>query len=295
MSVCVSDNNEQNIDIVSGQELCGNRVIVCPDVLCAETICNNLTTDWYGSRIFIMDEIDSTNEELKRKWYSLPSGALVLAKRQTGGKGRMGRVWESRSETGIWMSFLIKPDIRPCNISSLTLVAAMACQEAIRNVVHIDTHIKWPNDIVVNGKKLVGILTETSFENDKVNYVIIGMGINVSMQNFPGELAFRATSFAMEGLNDIDRNRLVAEIGSCFEKYYDIYVMNENMSGLKSEYENKLVNINKEVVVIENDSRFEGIAKGINDSGELMIQLDDGRLVYVRSGEVSVRGVYGYV
>lgn len=295
MSACVSDNNEQNIDVMSGQELYGNRGIVCPDVLCAEIIRSNLTTNWYGCRIFIMDETDSTNEELKRKWDRLPTGALVLAKRQTGGKGRMGRSWESRSETGIWMSFMIKPDIRPCNISSLTLVVAMACQEAIKRVVHIDTHIKWPNDIVVNGKKLVGILTETSFENNKVNYVIIGIGINVSMKKFPAELASRATSFTMEGLENIDRNLLVAEIGSCFEKYYDIYVMNENMSGLKSEYENKLVNIDKEVVVIEADSQFKGIAKGINDSGELMIQVDGDRIVCVRSGEVSVRGVYGYV
>ncbi len=295
MGVYMSEENEQNRDVVSGQELYGNRGIVCPDVLCAEAIHKSLKTKWFGSKIQITDEIDSTNNELKRNRSSLPNGTLLIAKRQTGGRGRLGRSWESGSEDGIWMSFLIKPDIKPCNTASLTLVAAMACQEAVNRITQIDARIKWPNDIVVNGRKLVGILTEASFENNGISYVIAGMGINVSMSGFTKELSDRATSLAIEGVTSVDRNRLIAEIGNCFEKYYDIYLVNENMSGLKKEYEQKLVNLNKEVVVIGTASEFKGIARGINADGELLVQNESGEIVCVRSGEVSVRGVYGYV
>lgn len=295
MRDCAFEESEQNMDVMSGQELYGNRGIVCPDVLCADAITDNLRTVRFGRELLIIDETDSTNEELKRNWNKLSGGTLLLARRQTNGRGRMGRSWESKEETGIWMSFILKPQISPCNISSLTLVAAMACQEAIRKVTHIEAVIKWPNDIVFNGRKLAGILTEAAFDNYRTSYVIVGIGINVSMRNFPKELADRATSLVIEGLENVDRNLLVAEFGNCFEKYYDIYLKNENMSELKTEYENKLVNLGKEVVVMDSDSQFRGVAKGISDSGELLIQNESGNVISVRSGEVSVRGIYGYV
>lgn len=295
MKGCEFEDSERNMNIMSGQELYGNRGIVCPDVLCADVISKYLMTDWFGRELVIMDETDSTNEVLKRNWNSYSDGTLLIARRQTFGKGRMGRVWESGEETGIWMSFMMKPQINPCNISSLTLVAAMACHEAVRQAVGIDTQIKWPNDIVFNGKKLAGILTEASFENNRVNYVIVGIGINVSVKQFPKELSDKATSFVIEGMENVDRNLLVADIGNCFEKYYNIYINKENMSDLKSEYEHNMVNLGKEVVVINSDAQFEGVARGINDSGELLIQDESGRIICVRSGEVSVRGIYGYV
>lgn len=295
MKGCEFEDSERNMNIMSGQELYGNRGIVCPDVLCADVISKYLMTDWFGRELVIMDETDSTNEVLKRNWNSYSDGTLLIARRQTSGKGRMGRVWESGEETGIWMSFMMKPQINPCNISSLTLVAAMACHEAVRQAVGIDTQIKWPNDIVFNGKKLAGILTEASFENNRVNYVIVGIGINVSVKQFPKELSDKATSFVIEGMENVDRNLLVADIGNCFEKYFNIYINKENMSDLKSEYEHNMVNLGKEVVVINSDAQFEGVARGINDSGELLIQDESGRIICVRSGEVSVRGIYGYV
>lgn len=295
MKGCEFEDSERNMNIMSGQELYGNRGIVCPDVLCADVISKYLMTDWFGRELVIMDETDSTNEVLKRNWNSYSDGTLLIARRQTSGKGRMGRVWESGEETGIWMSFMMKPQINPCNISSLTLVAAMACHEAVRQAVGIDTQIKWPNDIVFNGKKLAGILTEASFENNRVNYVIVGIGINVSVKQFPKELSDKATSFVIEGMENVDRNLLVADIGNCFEKYFNIYINKENMSDLKSEYEHNMVNLGKEVVVINSDAKFEGVARGINDSGELLIQDESGRIICVRSGEVSVRGIYGYV
>lgn len=295
MKGCEYEDSERNMNIMSGQELYGNRGIVCPDVLCADVISKYLMTDWFGRELVIMDETDSTNEVLKRNWNSYSDGTLLIARRQTSGKGRMGRVWKSGEETGIWMSFMMKPQINPCNISSLTLVAAMACQEAVRQTVGIDTQIKWPNDIVFNGKKLAGILTEASFENNRVNYVIVGIGINVSVKQFPKELSDKATSFVIEGMETVDRNLLVAHIGNCFEKYFNIYINKENMSDLKTEYEHNMVNLGKEVVVINSDAKFEGVARGINDSGELLIQDESGRIICVRSGEVSVRGIYGYV
>ena len=141
MKGCEFEDSERNMNIMSGQELYGNRGIVCPDVLCADVISKYLMTDWFGRELVIMDETDSTNEVLKRNWNSYSDGTLLIARRQTSGKGRMGRVWESGEETGIWMSFMMKPQINPCNISSLTLVAAMACHEAVRQAVGIDTQI----------------------------------------------------------------------------------------------------------------------------------------------------------
>ena len=290
---------ESNSSTESGQELCCKHSDECPDVLCVDSIMSELNTEWFGNRIVIMDETDSTNEEIKRSGADAPNGLLVIAESQTDGKGRIGRQWLSQKGCGIWMSFLIRTDLKPCEIAPVTLVAALACNDVICKNTQIESYVKWPNDIVTDGKKLAGILTElVPVSNAKgeyeVDYVIVGVGINVNINEFPDELSDRATSLLLQGYSGINRNRLIAEFGKSFEKYYSVFEKDRNMSGLKQEYENVLINRNREVLITAYDEPRKCLAMGINDSGELLVRYENGEIDAIRVGEVSVRGVYGY-
>ncbi len=291
---------KSNNRIESGQELCCAHSAECPDVLCADSISAELDTKWFGSRIIVMDEVDSTNEEIKRQAVLGAShGLVVIAESQTAGKGRTGRTWLSQKGCGIWMSFLIRTDLKPHEIAPITLVAALACNDVIRRMTGISSYVKWPNDIVTDGKKLAGILTElapmcNSDGEYSVDYVVVGVGINVRIKEFSEELSDKATSILLQGCFEIDRNRLIAEFGKSFEKYYSIFNRDGNLSGLKKEYENVLINRNKEVLITAYDEPRKCTATGINDAGELLVRYENGETDAIRVGEVSVRGVYGY-
>lgn len=274
----------------------GYRLISSPDVLLSDEIKSQLSTKWFGNKILYFDTIDSTNNEIKRQAEKgAPCGTLAIAEFQSAGRGRRGRNWQSPSGSGIWMSFLIKPDISPDKAPMVTLVAAMACAFAIREELGLDAMIKWPNDIVIGGKKTIGILTEMSAEMDTVNYIVIGIGINVNMTEFPEELRRTATSLALECGHQVARSRLVAACGKYFEKYYEIFLRDKSLKNLKKTYESALVNKGADVSVIMADGTFNRKALGINDMGELMVEDETGRVETVRAGEVSVRGIYGYV
>lgn len=191
------------------------------------------------------------------------------------------------------MSFMVCPPLAPKETAPITLVAAMACCRAVKAITGLNAQIKWPNDLIINGKKIVGILTELSAD---MKYVVVGVGINVNIPNFPDDLADKASSLYSESKTFISRNQLIGEFGNYFEKYYSIFVHDRNMSGLKSEYEKLMVNLNKEVRILGNtDVEDTGIALGINDDGELLVRREKGDIITVRAGEVSVRGIYGYV
>lgn len=284
----------------SGQELHYECSAECPDVLCSDMIRSELNTEWFGTRIMVMDEVDSTNEEIKRQGaLGASHGLVVVAESQTAGKGRIGRQWLSQKGCGIWMSFLIRTDLKPQEIAPVTLVAALACNDAIRRTTDINSYVKWPNDIVTDGKKLAGILTEmvpvcNPDGEYEVDYVVVGVGINVRSLEFPEELSDRATSILLQGYSDINRNHIIAEFGKSFEKYFSIFEKDRNLSGLKQEYENVLINRNREVLITAYDEPRKCLATGINDEGELLVRYENGETDAIRVGEVSVRGVYGY-
>lgn len=267
------------------------------DIISTTTIKNEISNcKWFAKDIYVYDEIDSTNNECKRlAERGIKHGALVIANNQTNGKGRRGRSWYLEQETGIAMTLLLRPDIKPYNASSLTLVAAMAISKAIRDIAGIEALIKWPNDIVVNGKKLTGILTEMSADVDKVNYIVIGIGINVNTKRFDEDIVDKATSLKLETNKNYNRNTIIASFGYHFEKYYEKYLKTNDMTLLMEEYNKYLVNIEREVTVLTRDSSYKAIAKGINNTGELVVRMDDNTEKTVSAGEVSVRGVYGYV
>lgn len=273
----------------------GYKLIGIPDRLSKRELESIRKTQWAGCEIFYFPSIDSTNtkaSQLAEEGY--PTGTLVVAERQESGKGRRGRNWASPEGNGIFMTLILKPEINPNNASMLTLVAALAVSKAITKCTGRPAGIKWPNDIVMNGKKVCGILTEMSAQFDYVNHIVIGIGINVHNESFPEELSHMATSLYLESKEHFNRAALIEEILEQFEDYYAVYLKTEDLSGLVKEYDISLVNRNQQVKVLDPKEPFEGKAMGITPRGELIVDTWESRkLVY--AGEVSVRGIYGYV
>lgn len=281
---------------IEAQQNKGYRLMAAPDLMTEAEIKSLMHTDWVAKEVLYFDTIDSTNikaQELAEKGYQ--SGTLVVADKQESGKGRRGRSWVSPSGTGIFMTLMIKPDINPNNASMLTLVAALAVAKAITSVTGEEALIKWPNDIVVNGKKVCGILTEMNAQFDYINHIVVGIGINVHNESFPEEISQMASSLMIEaGGKRFHRAQIIAETMSYFEQYYDTFLKMQDLSALVREYDKLLVNRNKSVRVLDPKEPFDGKAMGITPKGELIVDTWESRKL-VSSGEVSVRGIYGYV
>lgn len=281
---------------IEAQQNKGYRLMAAPDLMTEAEIKSLMHTEWVAKEVLYFDTIDSTNtkaQELAEKGY--PSGTLVVADKQESGKGRRGRSWVSPSGTGIFMTLMIKPDINPNNASMLTLVAALAVAKAITSVTGEEALIKWPNDIVVNGKKVCGILTEMNAQFDYINHIVVGIGINVHNESFPEEISQMASSLMIEaGGKRFHRAQIIAETMSYFEQYYDTFLKTQDLSALVREYDELLVNRNKSVRVLDPKEPFDGKAMGITPKGELIVETWESRKL-VSSGEVSVRGIYGYV
>ena len=281
---------------IEAQQNKGYRLMAAPDLMTEAEIKSLMHTEWVAKEVLYFDTIDSTNtkaQELAEKGY--PSGTLVVADKQESGKGRRGRSWVSPSGTGIFMTLMIKPDINPNNASMLTLVAALAVAKAITSVTGEEAMIKWPNDIVVNSKKVCGILTEMNAQFDYINHIVVGIGINVHNESFPEEISQMASSLMIEaGGKRFHRAQIIAETMSYFEQYYDTFLKTQDLSALVREYDELLVNRNKSVRVLDPKEPFDGKAMGITPRGELIVDTWESRKL-VSSGEVSVRGIYGYV
>ena len=281
---------------IEAQQNKGYRLMAAPDLMTEAEIKSLMHTEWVAKEVLYFDTIDSTNtkaQELAEKGY--PSGTLVVADKQESGKGRRGRSWVSPSGTGIFITLMIKPDINPNNASMLTLVAALAVAKAITSVTGEEAMIKWPNDIVVNGKKVCGILTEMNAQFDYINHIVVGIGINVHNESFPEEISQMASSLMIEaGGKRFHRAQIIAETMSYFEQYYDTFLKTQDLSALVREYDELLVNRNKSVRVLDPKEPFDGKAMGITPKGELIVDTWESRKL-VSSGEVSVRGIYGYV
>lgn len=281
---------------IEAQQNKGYRLKAAPDLMTEAEIKSLMHTEWVAKEVLYFDTIDSTNtkaQELAEKGY--PSGTLVVADKQESGKGRRGRSWVSPSGTGIFMTLMIKPDINPNNASMLTLVAAFAVAKAITSVTGEEALIKWPNDIVVNGKKVCGILTEMNAQFDYINHIVVGIGINVHNESFPEEISQMASSLMIEaGGKRFHRAQIIAETMAYFEQYYDTFLKTQDLSALVREYDKLLVNRNKSVRVLDPKEPFDGKAMGITPKGELIVDTWESRKL-VSSGEVSVRGIYGYV
>lgn len=274
----------------------GYRLLASPDVVSSSELESRLETKVMGRRLLYLDVVDSTNIEAKRQAEGGAShGLLVVAGRQVQGKGRRGRGWESPEGVNIFMSLLLRPCFEPDKASMITLVMALATARAIGDVSGLRAEIKWPNDIVVNRKKVVGILTEMTLEMEYIQYLVCGVGINVNQEDFPEEIAQTATSLYLEGGRKLSRADIIGRVMERFEEYYEIFCQEESMACLMEEYNDLLVNVGARVRVLDPKGEYDGISHGINRLGELIVEREDGVRENVYAGEVSVRGIYGYV
>ena len=276
----------------------GYRLTCSPDVMSKAEIESLMKTKWAGHPVIYHDQVDSTNTQAKRLGEELARdghGTLVVADLQTAGKGRRGRSWESPSGASIYMSILLRPDILPDQAPMLTLVMAQSVAEAVQELTGAEVGIKWPNDIVLNGKKICGILTEMSAEIDYINYVVIGVGVNVNTPDFPEALVETATSLKIELGQSVKRSALIAAVMKRFEENYETFIRTGDLSGIQDQYNSLLVNRDRDVRVLEPGHVYNGHALGINSTGELLVEKEDGTTAEIFAGEVSVRGIYGYV
>ena len=258
------------------------------------TITDQIHTKWAGKTVHFARETDSTNLWIKRlAKEGVPEGTLALAEFQSAGRGRLGRSWEVPEGTSVMMSILLRPKFEPQYAPTLTLVMGMAVAKAVKKL-GFDVSIKWPNDVVVSHKKICGILTEMGVRDGKIDYAVIGVGINVNIREFPEEMADKATSLYLESGREFDRSQIPGLVMEAFEEYYEKFAATCDLSGLKAEYESILANYNQPVRVLAKEP-YEGVARGITDGGELLVEKTDGTIVAVSAGEVSVRGLYSYV
>lgn len=230
-------------------------------------------------------------------------GTLILAKEQTAGRGRMERSFSSPSGDGIYMSLVIKPDISPELVSQITLPIALSIVDAIGEIYNIPAKIKWPNDVLINSKKVSGILTEY-----KNGHVIIGVGINVNNKKLPDELTSTATSLYLESGISLELYTLIESIFKYFDGYYKSFLSDNNLSSIQEAYNNCLISYGKEVYIIPHSRTVDSVnpmlistedlspylCKGISSTGDLICIDSEGTAHSINSGEVSIRGLHGY-
>ena len=277
----------------------GYRLLESPDVLSRSEILSRLETKWAGQRLFYLDETGSTNIDAKRyAEEGEPHGTTVVAEKQNAGRGRRGKYWESPPGSAIYMTIMLKPDFEPDKASMLTLVMALSVAQAITEATGLKAGIKWPNDVVVNKKKVCGILTELDAEMDYIRHVVIGVGINVNNaapEEFPEEIRQTATSLRIESGTGFSRAELLRHVLERFEENYDTFVTTLDLRLLIEAYSQYLLNLNAEVNVLDPKGSYTGIARGISTTGELLVEKENGEMKTVYAGEVSVRGLYGYI
>lgn len=260
-----------------------------------ETISNAINTKWAGKTVHFVEETNSTNiwiKELANE--GAKHGTLAVAEFQTAGRGRFDRKWTADAGSAIMMTLLLRPEIQPMQAPMLTLIMGLSVAQAVEKL-GFRTTIKWPNDVVISKKKICGILTEMSLSGADINYVGIGVGINVNIKEFPEELQDKATSLYLEKGQVFDRTQVIGLVMEAFEINYEKFIKTCDLTYLKNDYEKLLANMEQPVRIIDKYNPFQGICLGINEKGELLVQCEDGNVTSVCAGEVSVRGLYSYV
>ena len=249
----------------------------------------------FWEKVQCFETVDSTNLIVK-DWaqQGAEEGRSAVAEEQTAGRGRRGRSWISPPGEKLYFSILLRPQVEASRMAMITLLMAIAVTQSVREL-HLDAKIKWPNDVVVNGKKICGILTEMYPSADGSFFLVIGTGINVNQKEFPEEVKKTADSLALELGTDVDREVLLASVLRHFLDCYDSFLETMDLSGQKELYESFLVNKGRVVEVLDPKGKWQGTAIGIEKTGELLVQRKDSSVEAVYAGEVSVRGIYGYV
>ncbi|SDK87934.1 biotin--[acetyl-CoA-carboxylase] ligase [Natronincola ferrireducens] len=273
----------------------GYKLIETTDRLIGQSIKVALKTRYIGNKIIDFDTIDSTNSYAKEIAKEVLHGTVIISEEQTGGRGRMGRSWTSPKSEGIWMSIILKPDIPPMEGMKMTQIAAASTCWAIRTVTGLEAYIKWPNDIVIDGKKVCGILTEMAGELNKIDYLIVGIGVNVNIEKFPVEFRDIATSLVIEKGEKVDRRTIVIELLQQFEKLYMDYINCGTLEKSLAIIRNYSAVLGKSIRILKGNQELRAEVIAINEEGLLRVRLEDGKEELLISGEVSIRGSEGYI
>ncbi|MCQ4085771.1 biotin--[acetyl-CoA-carboxylase] ligase [Saccharibacillus sp. JS10] len=266
----------------------GYRLMASHAALHAQRIESALTTTVFGRQLTVLAKTDSTQTEAEKKAREgALEGTLIIAEEQSSGRGRQGRVWHSPPGLGIWMSAVLRPEGPLTAVPQLTLLTAVAVCRAIRGVTGVEAGIKWPNDLLIDGRKLCGILLEAVVEDGRVRHCIMGIGIDANLEetDYPEELRSKVTSIRRESGVDTDRSLLIAAVMNEFEMLYKLY-NEEGFEPIRLLWESLSVTLGREIVVRDVRGERRGIAQGLGQQGELMIKTEDGQEIPVYSGEV---------
>lgn len=271
----------------------GYLLVGIPDRLYPEEIHDGLTTKFIGRQVFYKNSLASTNDlakELANQGTKISDGTIVVAEEQTGGRGRLGREWLSPKYRAIYFSLILYPPVSPSEVSRVTMVTAVALAVAIRNETGVPVGIKWPNDLLVGGKKLCGILTELGAEIDKVNYLVVGAGVNVNQDlgDFPEEVRDIATSLKIETGVAVNRVKLLQAMLAEFERWYQVW-LERGFAEILAKWREMSVSLHCPVRIHAIDKSWNGWAEDVDEDGALLLRLPDGELQRVMAGDVSLR------
>jgi BirA family biotin operon repressor/biotin-[acetyl-CoA-carboxylase] ligase len=284
---------------IEAKKSSGYRLLSSPDVLTEAEIAPLVSGRIMGRRLVCLESVDSTNNCAKKLALSgAPDGTAVVSDCQTGGRGRMERPFQSPAGKGIYLSVIMKPELPPAEILPVTAMGAVAVCSAIEKACGARPGIKWTNDVVLNGKKICGILTEMSVEGESgaLQYVVMGIGVNVRQEpeDFDGDVRSMASSLMHELGRPVSRPALAAAMLNELDAVYGD-IRRGDLSRALPAYRAACVNIGRDVRVVGSGRERTGRAVGIDDSFGLIVEAPDGGRFVVRSGEASVRGLYGYV
>lgn len=273
----------------------GYRLLENDNKLVPQELLSMMNTKEIGKNILYFDSIDSTNNYAKQIANHSPHGTLIISDEQLAGRGRLGRGWSSPKGEGIWMSILLKPQIPPTEGAKMTQIAAAAVCLAIKEMTGLATLIKWPNDIVLGGKKVCGILTEMAGELNEVSYLIVGIGINVNIKEFPEDLQEKATSLLLAKGTPIERKVLIAKTMDQFELLYQHYLENHNLSRTVEVCRSFSAVLGKNIQIIRGGESTTALAIDITEDGLLKVKQENGQEETLLSGEISIRGNGVYI
>lgn len=268
----------------------GYRLVAAPDLLISEEITAGLRTVRIGRTIHCLRETGSTNEEaFKLAEEGAKEGTVVVAESQRLGKGRLGRQWESPAGVNLYCSVILRPPVLPVKAAQMTFLSSVAVARAISATTILRPFIKWPNDLMINGKKVAGLLNEMSAETEKVNFIVLGIGVNINMRRdqFPDTLRHPATSIFLESGEPISRTDFTRALLEALDVLYNTY-LERGYAPIREEWLAFCNSLGREVIVSFQDNHLRGTARGIDEEGALLVELDDGRTERVLAGDVTI-------
>jgi len=287
---------EEGYDILSAPNR-GYRLDSSPDKLTHEELAGPLQGCYIGSELLCLETIDSTNTEAKRRaLLGVPEGLVVLSEEQSAGRGRMGRSFQSSKGPGLYISFLLRPDIAPEKVVNVTAWVAVAVCDGVEAACGVRPQIKWPNDLVLGNKKLGGILTEMGLEgsHETLQYIVTGIGINVNhqLEDFQADIRGFATSLAIQLGHPMRRVDLAVSLVKAMDDMYRVFPQGKKR--YLEQYRKDCLTTGKHIRLFNGSTVQEARAVGVDDDFHLIVEYPDGTEGVIASGEVSVRGMYGY-